>query len=69
MNTRTFNTNDNVPKENKNWVLYGWGGTLDTLPRDMGIQQQLRKATRRMRRQVYMHKQMNPEFGVAGLFR
>lgn len=69
MNTRTLDTNNNVAKENKNWVLYGWGGTLDTLPRDMGIRQQLHKVTRRMRQQVSMDRQMHPEFGVVGFFR
>ena len=59
MNVQTHNTN--VERE-KNWVLYGWGGTLSYLPTKLGIQHQLRKAARRMRRQVITDQQQSGIF-------
>jgi hypothetical protein len=51
----------NVAKD-KNWVLYGSGGTLDSMPRRLDIQYYLRKAARRMRRQVSSHRQIYSEY-------
>jgi len=46
----------------KNWVLYGSGRTLDSMPRRLDIQHYLRKAARRMKRQISSHRQIYSEY-------
>ena len=61
MDTQTRGTS---VTRNKNWVLYGRGRTIDSLPRYLDIQHYLRKAARRLKRQVSIHRQIYPEFGA-----
>ena len=53
MNKQTYNMNTT---RDKNWVLYGMEGTLDSMPRYLGIQRQLRKAARRLRQHGHLHR-------------
>lgn len=55
-------TRDINVARNKNWVLYGGGATLDSMPKHLDIQSYLRKAARRMRRQISSHRQIYSEY-------
>jgi hypothetical protein len=46
----------------RNWVMYGNEGALDSMPKHMDIQHFLRKAARRMRRQISSHQQVYSEY-------
>ncbi|MFA6405364.1 MAG: hypothetical protein WCW46_01265 [Candidatus Paceibacterota bacterium] len=59
MSTQTRDIN--VARD-KNWVMYGDGRTVDSMPRRLDIQHYLRKAARRMKRQVSSHRQIYSEY-------
>jgi len=59
MNTQIRSSN--VIKD-KNWVMCGRGGTLDSMPRYFNIQHYLRKAARRMKRQVSSYREIYSDF-------
>jgi len=58
----SIQTRDIYVAKDKNWVLYGNGKTLDSMPRHLDIQHYLRKAARRMKRQISSHRQIYSEY-------
>ena len=58
----SIQTRDMNSVRDKNWVLFGNGETLGSMPRHLDIQYYLRKAARRMKRQISSHRQIYLEY-------